>query len=137
MNLNMYILCMFCFRFCLQRSHLNLKQNLYLHCTYLPTSTFQTSPTFLGQLYCLAANPEKQERLREEVKRLTTDPSAPVTAAMINKASYLKACIKEGFRFFPIGTEVSRLPQKNMVIAGYQIPAGVSEILFQAFFVGL
>lgn len=30
-------------------------------------------------------------------------------------------------RFFPIGTDVSRIPQKNIVIGGYQVPAGVSQ----------
>ena len=32
------------------------------------------------------------------------------------------------FRFFPIGLDVARIPQQNLVIGGYQIPAGVSIV---------
>lgn len=30
------------------------------------------------------------------------------------------------FRFFPIGLDVARIPQQNLVIGDYQIPAGVN-----------
>ena len=53
----------------------------------------------VGQLYCLAKNPEVQEKLTAEVDRLAPDPAQPITAEMINHATYLKACLKEGFRF--------------------------------------
>ncbi len=83
-----------------------------------------TSPTTVGQLYCLATNPEKQQKLREQIMEVAPNPETPVTPEIINSLSYLKACVKEGFRFFPIGTEVSRIPQSDIVIGGYQIPAG-------------
>ena len=83
-----------------------------------------TSPTTVGQLYCLATNPEKQQKLREQIMEVAPNPETPITPKVIDALSYLKACVKEGFRFFPIGTEVSRIPQSDIVIGGYQIPAG-------------
>jgi hypothetical protein len=83
-----------------------------------------TVPTLIGQLYCLAKKQQVQQKLYEEIVRLMPDKKSPVTYDMLQQSSYLKACIKEGFRFFPIGVDVSRIPQKNMVIGGYQIPAG-------------
>jgi len=52
-----------------------------------------------GLLYCLASNPNKQDKLYEEIMQIAPDKRAPITYEVLQKASYLKACIKEGFRW--------------------------------------
>ena len=91
---------------------------------YILNIFFQTVPTLIGQIYCLAANQEKQQKLYEAIRQVAPDKDEPITNDMLNQSQYLKACIKEGFRFFPIGVEVSRMPQKDITIGGYHIPAG-------------
>ncbi|CAK1551624.1 unnamed protein product [Leptosia nina] len=66
--------------------------------------------TMLGILYLLAKNPEKQEKLREEV-----------TSHSGSKA-YLKACIKESLRMMPVVAGNLRQTTKEYNILGYTIP---------------
>ena len=75
-----------------------LKEYLNLKYKYLWANICQTAPTTAGQLFCIANNVEAQEKLQQEVDELAPDKNAPITAEMINNASYLKACVKEGFR---------------------------------------
>ncbi len=83
-----------------------------------------TSPTIMGLLYCLAVNPDKQQRLRRKIFEVAPDPKLSITSEIIDNLPYLKACVKEGLRFFPIGTKVSRITHRDVILAGYQIPAG-------------
>lgn len=64
-------------------------------------------------LYLLAKNPEKQEKLRDEV------------LSKKDKRPYLRACIKESFRVMPIVSGNIRLTTKEYNILGYQIPKNV------------
>lgn len=61
---------------------------------------FQTVRTLAGVMYCLARNPDKQAKLAAEIDRIAPDKTAPITGKQIESASYLKACVKEGFRLF-------------------------------------
>jgi len=58
---------------------------------------YQTVPALLYNLYCLATNPEVQEKAYQEVN-IYLKRGEPITHAIINKLSYLKAVVKETFR---------------------------------------
>jgi cytochrome P450 family 12 len=58
----------------------------------------QTSHSLTNTMLLLSENPEKQEKLRQELKRIMPNPAAPITAEMLNEMKYLRACIKEGMR---------------------------------------
>ncbi|XP_053376953.1 probable cytochrome P450 CYP44 [Mercenaria mercenaria] len=87
-----------------------------------------TSPTLASNIYCLGRFQDAQEKVYQEIERVVP-PGSQITAEMINKMSYLKAFVKEAFRFFPIGLDVARIPQHNLTIGGYQVPAGYLETL--------
>lgn len=72
--------------------------------------------------YHLARNPEKQEKLRDEILGVAPDKTAAVTSQVINKMPYMKACIKESHRMTPIAQATARELDYDVVISGYQVP---------------
>lgn len=73
-------------------------------------------------LHCLANNPEKQDLLAKEAKRLLEGSGGKVTVPVLNEAKYLKAVMKETYRLHPISIGVGRILQEDTVIRGYRIP---------------
>ncbi|KAG0718437.1 Cytochrome P450 302a1, mitochondrial [Chionoecetes opilio] len=73
-------------------------------------------------LYCLANNPEKQDLLATEAKRLLGTSSGKVTTGVLGEARYLKAVLKETYRLHPVSIGVGRMLQDNTVIRGFKIP---------------
>jgi cytochrome P450 len=95
----------------------------------------QTAPTLINNLYCIGAHKDVQERLFDEICTATEcsrhchidDAAAPpLSLEHLNRMPYLNACIKEAFRLYPVGTDVSRITQTPLVLSGYQVPADVS-----------
>lgn len=82
-----------------------------------------TVPALLYNLYCLATNPEVQDKAYDEIE-LVLKETDTITADVLNKLPYIKAIVKETFRFYPIGTEVSRIIQKDLILSGYHVPKG-------------
>ncbi|XP_016961298.1 probable cytochrome P450 12a5, mitochondrial [Drosophila biarmipes] len=83
-----------------------------------------TSSTFTGLLLCLAKNPEKQAKLREEVMKVLPNKDSEFTEASMKNVSYLRACIKESQRIYPLTVGNARGLTRDSVISGYRIPAG-------------
>jgi cytochrome P450 len=59
----------------------------------------QTAFSVAFNLYNLAKNPDKQQKLFEEIQRYVPDKDQPVTSDILNELKYLKACIKESLRY--------------------------------------
>uniref|UniRef100_A0A1S4JS48 Uncharacterized protein n=1 Tax=Culex quinquefasciatus TaxID=7176 RepID=A0A1S4JS48_CULQU len=83
-----------------------------------------TSSATSGILYCLAKNPEKQAKLREELRAILPNKDSPLTPENMKNLPYLRACIKEGLRMYPPVAGNVRQAGKDIVLQGYQIPKG-------------
>ena len=81
-----------------------------------------TTPTILFNLYALATNPEVQEKVFKEIESVVgKGGEKDISQEHINKMVYLKAFVKETFRLWPNGTEVSRFLEQDLVLSGYQV----------------
>uniref|UniRef100_A0A8W7PEZ2 Cytochrome P450 n=1 Tax=Anopheles coluzzii TaxID=1518534 RepID=A0A8W7PEZ2_ANOCL len=83
-----------------------------------------TSSGSTGVLYCLAKNPEKQAKLREELRTILPKKDSPLTAENMHNLPYLRACIKEGLRMYQPVAGNMRAAGRDLVLQGYQIPKG-------------
>uniref|UniRef100_B5DUY3 Uncharacterized protein n=1 Tax=Drosophila pseudoobscura pseudoobscura TaxID=46245 RepID=B5DUY3_DROPS len=83
-----------------------------------------TSSTFTAALLCLAKNPEKQAILREEVMKVLPEKDSEFTEASMKNVPYLRACIKESQRLYPLVIGNIRVLNRDSVLSRYQVPAG-------------
>ena len=74
-------------------------------------------------MYNLAANPEKQDKLRKECQGLGKN----LTVKDLNELKYLKACIQETNRLTPTVPAFARRIRQDMNLQGYQIPKVIYE----------
>lgn len=85
------------------------------------------STTFI--LYYLAMNRRCQEKLALELASLLPTKDSKLTAEQLHEAVYLKACIKESLRLSPIAIGVGRVLPEDIVLSGFNIPAGTVLIM--------
>jgi len=60
----------------------------------------QVTTNMLWTLYCLARNPDVQQSVYRDTVAVLADSNGHVNADALQKLQYIKACVKETFRFF-------------------------------------
>ncbi|XP_050557099.1 cytochrome P450 302a1, mitochondrial [Spodoptera frugiperda] len=86
----------------------------------IDTTAYSTS----FALYHIGRNPEVQQKMFEEISTLLPTKDTNITADILSKATYVRACIKESLRLNPVSVGIGRLTQKDFVLRGYLIPKG-------------
>ncbi|PIO59039.1 hypothetical protein TELCIR_19511, partial [Teladorsagia circumcincta] len=107
----------------INRKELNVKDVKIILLSMFSDGLSTTAPMLVYNLFNTAKHPDIQSELRDEVNT-AVGLAKEVTPAVLSRLPFLRACIKETFRLFPIGTEISRIPQKDLVLSGYHVPAG-------------
>lgn len=92
-----------------------------------------TSVAISGILYNLAKNPNKQEKLRQEILQILPEKNSKLSATSFNNVPYLRAVIKESLRLKPVVNGNIRAVPEDLVLQGYQIPKGVDILLTNSF----
>lgn len=87
----------------------------------------QTTSTFAAILLSLAQHPEKQAKLRAEIRSILPEKDTPLTAESMKNLPYLRACIKESLRYYPLTSANVRTTRQELVLSGYTVPKG-SEV---------
>ena len=88
-----------------------------------------TSNTMQWVLYMMAKNPDKQDILRQEVLSVLGDTTL-ATPTTLAQMPYLKAWVRETLRLYPVLCAIPRRPAEDIVLSGYLIPAGKTQVEF-------
>ncbi|CAH1160274.1 unnamed protein product [Phaedon cochleariae] len=89
-----------------------------------------TSNAVASILYQLAIHQEKQEILREEISRVLPQLQTQITNDKLEDMPYLRSCIKETLRMYPVVIGNGRQTTSDSIIRGYHIPKG-TQVIFQ------
>ncbi|KAH8394653.1 hypothetical protein KR222_000876 [Zaprionus bogoriensis] len=87
-----------------------------------------TSVAASSTIYQLARNPDKQQRLFEELKQAFPTRDAQINQHVLEQMPYMRACVKETLRMRPVVIANGRSLQSDAVISGYHVPKGTHVI---------
>ncbi len=90
--------------------------------TLLATGHETTATSLAWAIYWVLSHPDVHARLREELQEL---PKAP-TPQQLAESKYLEAVVFETLRINPVVPIIARQLQREVHLAGYDLPAGVT-----------
>ena len=80
-----------------------------------------TGNTLSFLIYNLSRNPDKQDKLRQEIQQFG---KSNLTVQNVGQMPYFRACLQESFRLTPTENVMPRVLPQETVIGGHKIPAG-------------
>jgi cytochrome P450 len=96
--------------------------------TFMLAGTETTASELSGLTYLLLQNPDKLDRLAQEV-RTACKTFDDLTMSNLSRLPYLQACLEEGLRLYPpVPCGLPRVtPKEGAMICGRWVPAGVRQ----------
>ncbi|KAH9515449.1 Peptidyl-prolyl cis-trans isomerase cyp10 [Bulinus truncatus] len=103
---------------------LSMKEITGLVVDLLSAAVETTSAATVWCLYNLAKNPHVQESILREINMIKGENRGTITAAEMSRLPLIRAVVKETLRLYPITFATSRILTDDIVLCGYNIPAG-------------
>lgn len=105
------------------------EKECFVHAIDVYFAGLDTTSVTLGWLwYHLGMNPEKQDKLAAEIAEMVPADNV-VTAAIVQKMPYLRACIKESSRLTPAATSIGRILEQDLILKDVFLPKETSVLL--------
>lgn len=84
-----------------------------------------TSSAVTAVWYNLARNPDKQEKLRNEILKILPNKDSKLDIISLDNIPYMRAVIKESLRLIPVTTGNLRALKQDITLQGHVIPKEV------------
>jgi cytochrome P450 len=88
---------------------------------FLGASFESTMVSISSILFLLASNPDKQEKLFDEVSSVLSSHEDEVTESIMNEMSYLDLVIKESLRLIPVGILIGRTATDDIEFSKFKL----------------
>ncbi|XP_035690058.1 probable cytochrome P450 49a1 [Branchiostoma floridae] len=106
----------------LSRNDVTFEEAMEMALDLLSAGIDTTGNTLMFNLFCLAKNPEAQEKLYREIQEVVP-AEQPIDDKVLNRMHYLRAVVKETFRVYPTFLNNVRTLDRDIVLSGYVVPA--------------
>ena len=100
---------------------LSLEERVSTCVDILRASIDTTAETAMWALYEMSKHPEVQGNIYSEITN-NIGHDERLENKFIQKAPYVRACLKEVFRLYPLVPMLSRTTKSNLILSGYDVP---------------